>query len=65
MSNPPYNESDEIMVSFMMYTVSDSNKRGVKGARNSATGECDSATSECDSAMYENNSDDEGKILVK
>ena len=25
-NNPSYNESDEIMVSFMMYTVSDSDK---------------------------------------
>jgi hypothetical protein len=26
VSNPSYNECDELMVSFMMYTVSDSNK---------------------------------------
>ena len=43
VSNPSYNESDEIMVSFMMYTVSDSDKRGAKGA-------CDSAMCESDSA---------------
>jgi hypothetical protein len=33
VSNPSYNESNEIMVSFMMYMVSDSDKQGVKGAR--------------------------------
>jgi hypothetical protein len=45
VSNPSYNESDEIMVSFMMYLVSDSDKRGAKGARDSVMCECDRATS--------------------
>ena len=40
VSNPSCNECDEIMVSFMMYMVSDSDKQGAKGA--------------CDSAMCEN-----------
>ena len=33
VSNPSYNESDEIMVSFMMYMVSDSDKWGAKGVQ--------------------------------
>ena len=37
MSNPSYNESDEIMVSFMMYMVSDSDKRGAKVRHATAT----------------------------
>ena len=53
VSKPSYNESGEIMVSFVMYTVSDSNKRGAKGVH------------ECDNAMSDDNSDDEGKNLTK
>jgi hypothetical protein len=45
VSNPSYNESDEIMVSFMMYLVSNSDKRGAKGVCNSAMCECNSVTS--------------------
>jgi hypothetical protein len=43
VSNPSYNESGEIMVSFVMYTVSDSDKRSAKGMRNSTMYKCDSA----------------------
>jgi hypothetical protein len=43
VNNPSYNESGEIMVSFVMYTVSDSDKRGAKGAHNSVMNENDSA----------------------
>ena len=43
MSNPSCNECDEIMVSFMMYTVSNSDKQGAKGTRNSAMCESNSA----------------------
>jgi hypothetical protein len=45
VSNPSYNECDEIMVSFMMHMVSDSDKQGAKGAHDSAMGESNSATS--------------------
>jgi hypothetical protein len=46
VSNPFYHECDEIMVSFMMYTVSDSDKQGVKGVHNSMMGKCDSMMNE-------------------
>jgi hypothetical protein len=45
VSNPSYNESGEIMVSFVMYTVNDSDKRGAKGTCDSAMYESDSVTS--------------------
>ena len=44
MSNPSYNVSGEIMMNFVMYTVSDSDKRGAKGV-------CDSAMYKCNNAM--------------
>jgi hypothetical protein len=45
VSNPSYNESGEIIVSFVMYTVSSSDKQGAKGAPDSAMYESDSTTS--------------------
>jgi hypothetical protein len=51
VSNPSCNECDEIMVSFMMYMVSDSDKRGAKGARDSVICESNSVMNENNSAM--------------